>query len=241
MRPAENSTTSPTRCLPEARWISPWLCEFPEISICATASPQRKTTSLFRIWWISSSTISLVEELERPRPLIDHRHLHAERGEHRRVLDADHARADDDHRPRQLFEAEDRVGGRDGLAVDLHAGRLAGHRADGDEDVLGGQAACAGRRLHDAACAGPRRRRGRASRRTSLRDITSCTMSTSRSMTRATWPTSCAIVGRPRSRSESVGLEPGARVDAPDRFAERLRRDGARVDAHAARRSAGVR
>ena len=89
----------------------------------------------------------LVEELERPRPLIDHRHLHAERGEHRRVLDADHAGADDDHRPRQLVEAEDRVGGRDGLAVDLHAGRLAGHGADGDQDVGGRQAARARRRL----------------------------------------------------------------------------------------------
>ena len=39
-----------------------------------------------------------VDELERPVALVDDRDFHAERREHRRVLDADHAGADDGER-----------------------------------------------------------------------------------------------------------------------------------------------
>ena len=50
-----------------------------------------------------------VDELERPVAPVDDRDLDAERGEHRRVLDADHAGADDGERARKPLEAADLV------------------------------------------------------------------------------------------------------------------------------------
>ncbi len=44
----------------------------------------------------------MVQELERPRALIDHRDLYPQRGKHRGVFDADDAGADHGHRPRQV-------------------------------------------------------------------------------------------------------------------------------------------
>ena len=77
-----------------------------------------------------------VHEVEEARPLVDERHLHAERREHRRVLDADDAGADDDHRAREELEAEDAVGIQDRLAVHGDAGRRRGPRARRDDDLV---------------------------------------------------------------------------------------------------------
>ena len=54
-----------------------------------------------------------IEELERTVALVDQRHLHAERREHRRVLDADDAAADDGQRPRQGLQIADLIAGDD--------------------------------------------------------------------------------------------------------------------------------
>ena len=51
----------------------------------------------------------VVAEVEQAVALLDHGDLGAERGEHRRVLDADHAAADDDERARQVRQLQDAV------------------------------------------------------------------------------------------------------------------------------------
>ena len=69
--------------------------------------------------------------------LFDDGDLGAEGGEHRRVLDADHPGADDDHRRRDELQVEDPVGVQHPLFVELDAGRTRRCRAGGDDDVLG--------------------------------------------------------------------------------------------------------
>ena len=56
-----------------------------------------------------------VAELEQLRAAVDDRDLHAERGEHDGVFEADHAAADDDHRAGHAAEREDFVGVEDRL------------------------------------------------------------------------------------------------------------------------------
>src|SRR4029450_1293072 len=67
----------------------------------------------------------VVEELERPRPLIDDRDLHAKRREHGRIFDPDYAGAHDGHRARQMFEAQYGVRARDRPIVAIDARRAA--------------------------------------------------------------------------------------------------------------------
>ena len=77
-----------------------------------------------------------IAEIQHVLPLLDDGHLAAQRGEHRRVLDADHAGADHHHRCRDRLEIEDAVGVQHTLLVEFHAfgaGRLG---AGGDDDVL---------------------------------------------------------------------------------------------------------
>ncbi len=76
-----------------------------------------------------------VAELEHGIPLLHHGHLGAQRGEHGRVFDTDHARADDHHRPRDRLEVQDSVGVEHALLVELDAGGSGRLGAGGDDDV----------------------------------------------------------------------------------------------------------
>ena len=67
-----------------------------------------------------------------------------------------------------------------------------------------------------------------------MRDITSCTMSDLALDDARDVADQLRHAGAPAVAVGVLAVEPGARVDAPDRFAEGLRGDGARVDAHAA-------
>ena len=67
-----------------------------------------------------------VAELEHPVAPLDHGHLGAERGEHRRVLDADDAGPDDDHRARDPLEVDDPVGVDDAPLVEVDGAGRAG-------------------------------------------------------------------------------------------------------------------
>ena len=96
-----------------------------------------------------------VAEVQHVLPLLDDGDLGAQRGEHRRVLDADDAGADHHHRRRDRLEVEDAVGVQHPLLVELDApgaGRLG---AGGDHDVLAADrgALAAGADLRRAGCA----------------------------------------------------------------------------------------
>ena len=67
-----------------------------------------------------------VAEVQHRVALLDDGDLGAQRGEHRRVLDADHAGADDHHRRRDRLQVEDPVGVEHPLFVELDAGGRAG-------------------------------------------------------------------------------------------------------------------
>jgi hypothetical protein len=79
-----------------------------------------------------------VAEVQHRRPLLDHRDAGAEGGEHRRILHADHAGADDHHRSRNPPQLENAVGVEHVLVVELDLGGTGRLRAGGDHDVLGG-------------------------------------------------------------------------------------------------------
>ena len=142
----------------------------------------------------------VIEELERPRPLVDDRHLYAERGEHRGVLDADDAGT---RRPPSCgAAAADRGRYPDVVIVSLVASQrpmgLLGRRADCDQNVSEVSRRRPWSPLDDEGvriveCAPP------VHQPMSLRARSSSTVAISRSMTRATCPTSCDIVGRTRS------------------------------------------
>jgi hypothetical protein len=80
-----------------------------------------------------------VDEVEEPRALLDDGYLQAERREHRRVLDADDAGTDDEHRRRDVVEEEQTVGVEDRLVVELDGARAVRARSRGDDDLLGAQ------------------------------------------------------------------------------------------------------
>src|SRR6185436_776669 len=82
-----------------------------------------------------------VDELEGPVAAVDHRHLHAKRGEHRCVFDADHSCANDHQCARQSFETADVVAGDNCLAVRLEVGGRYRARPTGNEDIGGGNVA----------------------------------------------------------------------------------------------------
>src|SRR5262249_52940954 len=79
-----------------------------------------------------------VAELEHAVAPLDHGDLGAEGGEHRRVLDADHAGPDHDHRLRDAVEVDDPVRVDDRLVVEVDALRPGRTGAGGDDDLLGG-------------------------------------------------------------------------------------------------------
>ena len=75
-----------------------------------------------------------VAHLEHRGPLVDDGDAGAQRGEHRRVLDADDPGADHHHRVRHLLEREDAVGVEDRAPVELHGVRPVRARPGGDDD-----------------------------------------------------------------------------------------------------------
>ncbi len=97
-----------------------------------------------------------IAELQHVLALLDDGHLGAQRGEHRRVLDADHAGAHYDHRRRQGLEVEDAVGVEHAFLVELHPpGGPRRFGAGGDHDVLAaeGGALTAGGSSTSTVCA----------------------------------------------------------------------------------------
>src|SRR5436309_1144490 len=83
------------------------------------------------------------------RPFFDDGDLDAERGEHRRVLDADDAAADDGEGAGYPVEVEDVVRGEDDLAIGGNARRRRRRGADGDHDVGARDALLAALRAHE--------------------------------------------------------------------------------------------
>ena len=76
----------------------------------------------------------------------DEGHLGAEGVVNVGELDADRARADDDHFLRLLGEDHRLLGADDAIAIERQAGQAAGFAAGGDEDVLGFEKLCGCRR-----------------------------------------------------------------------------------------------
>ena len=77
-----------------------------------------------------------VDEVQDRRPGLDDRDLDVERGDHRGVLEADDARADDDEVPGEGLAREELIRVDDPLAVERHRRAVRRPRAAGDEDVL---------------------------------------------------------------------------------------------------------
>ena len=90
----------------------------------------------------------LVAERQDVRAAVDQGHLRAQGREHRGVLDADHARAHDDHRVRDLLQVEDPVRVEDGALVERDAVRVGRPRAGREDEPLGADAALAVVRDH---------------------------------------------------------------------------------------------
>ena len=141
-------------------------------STAATVSPKPEGHARSRRWYCSASTISSSQKSSIAGALLDHGDLGAERGEHRGVLDADHAGADDDHRRRDAARRS-RISSESTIVLPSKstlAGR-AGVRAGGDDDLLGGRRCAVVAGVVDArACAGRRTRPSPASSATWLRD-----------------------------------------------------------------------
>ena len=104
-RPAENSTMSATRRLPDSRCSTARGGGPSATSMDSDrfAEAERDVAIAHLVDQLVDDLV--VEELERPLAPLDERDPHAERGEHRGVLDADDAGADDGHRARQLLRA----------------------------------------------------------------------------------------------------------------------------------------
>jgi hypothetical protein len=80
-----------------------------------------------------------VAEVEEAGTLLDDGRLRSQRGEHRRVLDADDAGAHDHHRGRDAPQPQQTVGVEDRAVVELDGRRPRGASAGGDHDPLGGE------------------------------------------------------------------------------------------------------
>ena len=87
----------------------------------------------------------LVAEVEHVGPALDDGHLGAERGEDRRVLDADDARSHHDQRGGDAFQGEHTVRVDDGAPVEVHAGRPSRAGTHGDDRRVETHAPLAGR------------------------------------------------------------------------------------------------
>ena len=77
-----------------------------------------------------------VAELEHPLALLHDGDLGAERREHGRVLDPDHAGARHHHRPRDRLQVDDPIGIDDGALVELDAGQPGRPGSGGDHDLV---------------------------------------------------------------------------------------------------------
>ena len=72
VRPAEKSTRSETIRFPDSRNSTPRRGGPSDTSNRSTVSPKRKVTLRFRIWWMSSSTISRSTNSSTPVAPLDH-------------------------------------------------------------------------------------------------------------------------------------------------------------------------
>ena len=88
-------------------------------STFSTSSPKRKVTAWSRRWNFSDSTTSGSQKSSIDGALLDHRHPGAECGEHRGVLDADHAGAHHHQRVGHLLDLQHAVRVEDPLVVEL--------------------------------------------------------------------------------------------------------------------------
>ena len=104
-RPTLNNTVSPSSRLP----LSSSTATRPGFGsrMSTTLSPSRKTMPSERAWCSSVSMISRSQNSSSCVAAVDDGHLHAERGEHDGVFEADHAAADDDHRTRHVVEVQE--------------------------------------------------------------------------------------------------------------------------------------
>ena len=205
----------------------------------STASPKRKVT--LRLAHLVDQLVDdlAVEELERPLAPLDQRHGDAERGEHRRVLDADHAGADHGERARQLLQPHDVVGVEDDLAVGLDAGRGRRVRADRDHDVRRGDLRASPPRSGSTSGVGIDERRLAAQHvdvvaaELVLDDLDLAGDHACRRRRRAAAQVGRASSARPR---QPVALAGEAR-ERDDGLAQRLARDGARCRCRRRRRT----
>ena len=179
-----------------------------------------------------------VEKLEQSRTALDECHAHAERAEHRSVLGADDAAAHDEHRRRQLLDVQDVVGGKNLAVVEGDVARACGRGADSDQDVAGTDRLGVLVRRADAddALAGdraPASSQVDGVRRELLADDVDFGADDALARAHEFGERFGAIE---REVAGVAGLGEGfARREVVDhRFAERLARDRARVDRHAA-------
>ena len=145
-RPTANSATSAMIRLPDSSEITACRVGVPATSILATVSSMRKVTLALRIWCISSETISRSRNSSGHARALDHGDPDADGGEHRGILDADHAAADDGHGMREPRHVEDVVAGQHHAVARL-GGRRGRAGAAGDEHRAGGQHPLAAFRL----------------------------------------------------------------------------------------------
>ena len=132
-RPAEYSTVSAGIFLPDSSVVSvPAGCFSHRSHRLGEPERHRQVAQLVQ----QRADDLLVAEAEHRRPGLHHGDLGAERGEHRRVLDADDPGADHHHRRRHLAHPEDLIGVDDRLAVEFD-GRWPGRfGADPDDELV---------------------------------------------------------------------------------------------------------
>ncbi len=80
-----------------------------------------------------------IDEPQQTLALIHQSDPNAQRGKHAGVLTADDPAAHDGERVRDVVETQDFVAGEDALTVKRDVGHARGLRADGDDDMLGGE------------------------------------------------------------------------------------------------------
>ena len=119
-RPAEYITTSAAIFLPEASVV---MVPRPELSTDCDLLAEAEGHGVVAQVELQRLDDLGVAEVEHLRPLLHQRDPGAQRGEHRRVLDADHAGADHDQRVGHLLQLEDLVGVEHPGAVELDVGR----------------------------------------------------------------------------------------------------------------------
>ena len=76
-----------------------------------------------------------VQEFQHTRAFINKCDLHAQGGEHRRILDADNTSSHYHHTARQPCELHDPIAGDHDIAVRLHSWRRSRQRTDGEQNI----------------------------------------------------------------------------------------------------------